>query len=198
MPSSPITSALAGTADRAVEAHRLLPGLGAQADRPLDAPEPAAMPEGLSRQALLDDLEDFGEPRAALVHVDIVGVVFHFRGAAPDAEMQGALRQAVEHRDFFGQPQRVIPGQHQHRRAERQVRKFRRDMRHHQERAWRRIVVAEMMLQQPRGVIAELVTERAIGDQVAIELVIGNAGHIGRRRLESEPDILHRSGLRSL
>ena len=41
------------------------------------------------------------------------------------------------------------------------------------------------------GDAPKLVAERAIGDQVAIELVIGNTGHIGRRRLESEPDILH-------
>ena len=185
-------------ADRAVEMHFLADGLGTNADRPLDVPELAAMAERLSRQSLFDDLEHFGEARAALVHVDIVGVVFHLGGAAPDAEMQGALRQAVEHGDLFRQPQRMIPGQHQHRGAERQVGKFRGDMRHHQQRAWRRVVIAEMMFQQPRRVIAEFVTERAIGDQVAIELVIGNAGHIGRRRLESEPDILHRSGLRSL
>ena len=87
---------------------------------------------GFPAKSLLDDLEDLREARAALVHVDVVGVVFHLGGAAPDAEMQGSLRQAIEHGDFFGEPQRVIPRQHQHRGAERQVGKFCGDMRHHQ------------------------------------------------------------------
>jgi len=132
------------------------------------------------------------EARAAFVHVDIVGVVFHLRGTAPDAEMKSALRQSVEHRDFLGQPQRMIPGQHQHGGAKREVGKFRGDMRHHQQRTWRRVIVAEVMLEQPCGVIAELVTQRAIGDQSAIELVVGNAGRVSCGRLESEQDILHR------
>ncbi len=161
-----------------------------------DVPELAVMRKRLARQSLFDDLEDLGKARAALVHVDVVGVVFHPRGATPDAEMQGALRQAVEHGDFFGQPQRMIPGQHQHRGAERQIRKFRGDMRHHQQRARRRVVVAEMMLEQPGRVIAEPVAQRAIRHQVRIELLVGHAGHIGRRRLKSEPHILHCHGLR--
>src|ERR1700712_393790 len=68
-------------------------------------------------------------------------------------------------------------------------------MRHHQQRTRRRVIVAEMVLEQPGGVIAEPVAERAIRQEVAIELLVGHACHISRCRLESEQNILHRSGL---
>ena len=166
--------------------NRLVDGIGTDADRPLDVPEFAVMRERLSRQPLLDDLEHFGKARAALVHIDIVGIIFHLRGAAPDAEVQGAPGQQVEHGDLLGEPQRMVPGQHQHRSPQRQIGEFGRDMRHHQQRTWRRIIIAEMMFEQPCRVVAKPVAQFAIRHQIAIELMIGNAGDVGRRRLKAE------------
>ena len=149
------------------------------------------MGEGLAGEAFLDDAIAFGEAGAGLVHVDVVGVVFHLGRAAAYAEMQRALGHAVQHGDLLGQPQRMVPGQHQHRRAERQVGEGRRDMRHEQKRTGRRVVVAEMMLQQPRRIEAQRTAERAIFHHLTVQRLVGLVDVTGRRRLKADGDVAH-------
>ena len=180
-----------GAADRAVKVDRLFDRLGAKPDRPVDVPEFSAVGEFLTAQPLLDDFKNFREARAAFVHVDAIGVVFHFRGAASDAEMQRSSREAVEHGDFLGEAQRVIPGQHQHGGAERQAGESGGDVRHQEKRARRRIIVAEMMFQQPGGVVAEARAERAVVQEILVKLLVGLGAVSRGRGLKSEADIAH-------
>jgi hypothetical protein len=147
--------------------------------------------ERLSRQPLLDDAIAFGEARPRLVHVDVVGVVLHLGRAAADAEMQRAVRHAVQHGDLLGEPQRVVPRQHQHRGAKRQVGKGRRDVRHEEQRAGRRVIVAEMMFQQPGRVVAQLLPERAVLHDLAIQRLVGLVHVACRRCLKTEGNVTH-------
>src|SRR5262249_15996524 len=65
------------------------------------------------------------------------------------------------------------------------------DMRHQKKRARRRVVVAEMMLQQPSGVVTQAGAEGAVLQQVLIEPLVGVDAFSRSSRLKSEADIRH-------
>jgi hypothetical protein len=70
--------------------------------------------------------------------------------------------------------------------------KGRRDIRHEEERAGRRIVVAEMVLEQPGRVVAELLAQRAVRHYLAIERLVRFVDVARRGRLKSERNVSHR------
>ena len=71
--------------------------------------------------ALLQPFEEhlriFDKGAAALVHVEAVALEFDPSEAAPDAEDHAPVRHMVEHRHFFRDPHRIVPGQNDDGRA---------------------------------------------------------------------------------
>ena len=173
-------------ADGAVELHRLFHRLRAQADRARHLVIGPVMGEFLPGEALADDVQRFREPAPRLRHGDAVSIVFGFRRAAPEAQMQRAPRQRVQHRDLLGDAHRVVPGQHQHRGAEPDIRAERRHMRHEEQRARRRVVVREMVLQHPDRFVAERLGELHVLDDFVVKHLVGLADIGGGRGLHAE------------
>ena len=144
------------------------------------------MGEFLPGEALADDVQRFREPAARFRHGHAVSVVFGLRRAAAEAEMQGAPRQRVQHRDLFGDAHRMVPGQHQHRGAEPDIRAERGDMRHEEQRARRRVVVGEMVLQHPDRLVAKRLGELHVLDDLVVKHLVGLADIGGGRGLHAE------------
>ena len=103
-----------------IRANEILRVARTRPDRRLgDVVELAVVREPLLGQRLAHDLERLGEAVARLVHRAAVGIELALGGAAPEAERQtAALQQVVEHADLLGDHDRVVPGQHDHHRAE--------------------------------------------------------------------------------
>ena len=93
--------------------HRPRPDRGAR-----DLEEPPFMLEAVVRQGLDDDLRRFDKAWPRLVHRDAEALVFDARRAASEAKHATSAAQDVEQCDFFGDPHRIMPGQHDDRGAE--------------------------------------------------------------------------------
>src|SRR5215472_1124469 len=75
--------------------------------------------KALLRKRELDDLGRFGKPLARLAHRHPEPVEFDTPGATTEAERETApLGHDVEHRNLFGDANRVVPGKHHDHRAE--------------------------------------------------------------------------------
>lgn len=112
------------------------------------------------------------ETVAGSFHADPEGIILALRRAAPHADMQLAFAQRLQHRHVLGEAHRVVPGQHHDRRAEAQTRAGGGDVGEEQQRVGLRIVVAEMMLHHPGGVVAQAEQQLGVGDRFAIELAV--------------------------
>ena len=123
-------------------------------------------------QRLPGELPGFAEAVAGGLHADPEGVVFRLRGAAAHADMQVPVAQRLQHRHVLGEAHRVVPGQHHDRGAEAEAGTGGGDMGQEQQRVGLRVVVAEMVLDHPGGVVAQAVQQLGIGDRLAVELAV--------------------------
>ena len=83
----------------------------------VDAIELALVAEGLALPGLSDDLEPFAKASLALGVGHAVGVIRAHDAAAADAELEAALADVVDGRDFLGDAQRVVQGKNLDGRA---------------------------------------------------------------------------------
>src|SRR5437867_3801286 len=83
----------------------------------LHAEELSLVAEGLAFPGLADDLERLAKSRLALPVWHAVGVVGPYDAAPADAEFEAALADVIHRGHLFGDPQRMIEGQHLDRRA---------------------------------------------------------------------------------
>ena len=123
-------------------------------------------------QRLPGELPGLAEAVAGGLHADPEGIVFRLRGAAAHADMQLPVAQRLQHRHVLGEAHRVVPGQHHDRGAEAEARAGRGDVGEEQQRVGLRVVVAEMVLHHPGGVVAQPVQQLGIGDRLAVELAV--------------------------
>src|SRR3546814_15347978 len=104
--------------DRAIEMDLVGVGSRSAHDLARDREMAALECEWLAAQSQLDDPPTLLEAGARLAHVDAVGVILQLRGAAPNPQMQFAVRESVEHQDLFSDAHRIVQREHQHRRSE--------------------------------------------------------------------------------
>src|SRR5438132_6258504 len=116
--------------------------------------------------------------------------------ALADAEIKAAVRQQVERRGLLGEQCRVVPRQHQHRRAEPQRRRLRRQIGQEVQRRRDLAKAGEMMLDKKHAVKAERLSLADVIDVVAVDLAVGRLlARIGSRAAEqSEPHAMLPSG----
>ena len=100
-------------------------GAAAAPDAAPSAPRRKVVPpleiEHLGRKAFEKDRERLVEAIPLLGHVEPVEAELDRRHAAPDAKLEAAVRQRIEHRHFLDQPQRVVDRQQVDQRAEAQA-----------------------------------------------------------------------------
>src|SRR3546814_8554263 len=131
--------------------------------------------EWLAAQSQLDDPPTLLEAGARLAHVDAVGVILQLRGAAPNPQMQFAVRESVEHQDLFSDAHRIVPREHQHRSSEAEFGTGSCHVRHVQQRTGRRIVVGEMVLQETDPMVAEFARHMAAMCRLPARKMVGKA-----------------------
>ena len=124
-------------------------------------------------EALQHVLGVLDESLPRLVHVDPEALELHPAEPAPDAEDDAPAGDVVEHRDLFGHPHRVVPGEHHHHRAELRalgpaghVGQELDDVRAHR-------VVGEVVLDRPDRLETERLGELREPELVPVDLVVG-------------------------
>ena len=148
--------------------------------------------------AVRDDLVDLLEALAAARHVKPEGVELVLGRAAPDAQVKRLLGEQAEHRDLAGESQRLVPRQHQHAGAERQLREAAGDVAGQHQRARRREVVAEVVLDQPDRPEAELGVVLDVIEHGPVDSRVGGARGVRRRCHDAEGHLsTHRMPLQS-
>ena len=137
---------------------------------------------------LLDEFDAFLDPLAAFLHVDAEGVEFVADEAAPDAEIEPALRQLVQGGGLLGHPHRIVERQHRGAGAEPDALGARRQI--GQERVVGReqaTVADEVMLDDPGVVDADAVGEFDLLDDAAVVgLRVAHRRQVGRQIEQSE------------
>ncbi len=174
--------------DGAVEVQTPGPGRGPYPDRLRRGHVRARVAERLAGHPVPDDVPRLGEALPGLAHVQAERVVLELRRSAPEAEVQGLVGELGQHRDLAREPQRVVPRGDDHAGPEAQFRVPPRQVRDEQGRVGSREVVAEMVLEHPRGAVAELRVELAVGQHAAVEIGVARAGGAGRGDHASELD----------
>ena len=149
----------------------------------------AAISEAPARKRLGEELVTFAEAVPAHIHVDAEGVIFHFRRAAPQAEMERLFGERVELGDFLGEAERLVPRRHQHAGAECEIGKARGDEREEPQWVGRWIIIGEVMLDHPCRAETQFLAKFAVGENFVIGFAVGEAGFAGRRRDEAEFDV---------
>src|SRR5205823_4870284 len=114
-----------------------------------------------------DDLQGFLEPGATLGDVDLEGVELVALIAAPDAPVDAAVRQDVEGGQFFGGADRRQEGQHGDRRAQPDAAGAGGDVGHGEVDGRVDPIATEVVLGEPRPVVAEALGLYGFGDLVA-------------------------------
>src|SRR5438552_11284212 len=77
-----------------------------------DLEELAVMFEAVVGQRLDNDVRRLDKARPRLAHRDAEPLIFDARRAAPEAEQATPAAQDVQERDLLGDPDRVVPWQH--------------------------------------------------------------------------------------
>src|SRR6185437_8085550 len=129
--------------------------------RARDLEELALVLEHGLRQRLHHDLRGLDEARTGFLHRDAEASVFDARGAPAEAEHAAPATQYVEQRDLLGDAHRIVPGQHDHRGAERDALGAARVVAQQLRRRGRHRVAGEMMLEREQRVEAERLGEVA-------------------------------------
>ena len=127
--------------------------------------------------ALFQRVEDqFGildEEIAALVLIEAEALVLDSRETAADAENEAAVGEMVEQRGLLGDPNRIVPGQHHHHRAELHVLGLARHVGQELQHVGAHRVVVEVMLDRPDRVESERLGHLGKPQFVAIDLGVG-------------------------
>ena len=152
-------------------------------------PELALVGEHVLGPGAGDDLVGFLEARARIRQRHVVDLVLA-RDAAREARDQPAVRQAVEHRQLFGQPQRLMQRQQVAVDQELQLLGALRGRRRHQVRRVHQPVGRAVMLVEADAVIAEPVhllprlEMLGVGPHrdVSLEVAVRTAGRAARCR----------------
>ena len=139
-------------------------------------------------QCLLDELDAFLDPLAAVFHLDAEGVEFVTNEAAADAEIEPALRQLVQSGGLLRHPHRIVERQNRGAGAEPDALGARRQV--GQERIVGReqaAVAHEMVLDQPDIVDPDALREFDLLDDAAVvRLHVADRGQVGRQVEQSE------------
>ena len=146
---------------------------------------------GRAGPGLLDELDAFFDPLAAVLHVDAENVELVADETAADAEIEAALRQLIQRRRLFGHPHRIVERQHGGAGAEPDALGARREIGQERVIGGEQPAVAdEMVLDDPGVVDADLVGEFDLLDDAAIvALRIAQIRQVGRKIEQAE---LHR------
>ena len=149
---------------------------------------------GRAGPGLLDQLDAFLDPLAAVLHVDAENVELVADKTAADAEIEAALRQLIERRRLFGHPHRIVERQHGGAGAEPDALGAGGEIGQERVVGGKQPAVAdEVMLDDPGVIDADLVGEFDLLDDAAIVgLRIAHIRQVGGKVEQSE---LHRRGL---
>src|SRR5204863_4816544 len=109
--------------------------------------------------------------------------------ALADAEIKTAAREKIERRDLLGEQHRIVPRQHHHGGAKPHALRAPRDIAQQVERRRDLAVAGEMMLDHEQALIAKLLGQEHVVDELAVALAVG-AG-IAARLGPAEKSELH-------
>ena len=107
-------------------------------------------------QRVDDHRRGFVEAAARFVHAEAEGGEFAPGEAAAHAETEPALGEIVQHRGLFGDPQRIVPGQDDGRRADVDVRADGGHVGHELDVVRHERVIGEMVFGRPEAIEAEI------------------------------------------
>src|SRR5690606_254793 len=138
-----------------------------------DLEEFAVVLEHFVRECLDHDLGGLGEAGPGLAHGNAEALVLDRGGAAAEAEQAAPAAHDVEQRDLLGYAHRIMPRQHDHRRAELHPLRPPGEIGERLGRRRRHRVAGEMMLERKDRVEAERL--RQIGESIML------ADHLGLR-----------------
>ncbi len=113
-----------------------------------------------------DDLQRFVVAFHSLFEREPEAVEFGPLEAAPDTEIEAAARQQVNRRGFFGETDRVVEGQDEHRRAEANTVRPGREVAEKRERGGEDAVPREVMLHEKGGIEPERLGSQGLIDAV--------------------------------
>ena len=116
---------------------------------------------------LQQDLDRFLEPRIGLLHWHVETGEFVVAVAFADAEIQSSSRQQVQRRCLFGQQNRIVPGQHDHRGAKPQPVRARTEPGQQVQRRRDLAETGEMMFHHEGAVKAQRLGFDVVVDEVA-------------------------------
>ena len=159
-------------------------GVGAAAER-LERARPELAPGLLHELAVelavaaLEPLEDhlrrLDEAVAAVLLVDAEALELDAPETAADAEDEATVRHVVEHDDLLGDAHRVVPGQHDHHRAELDAVRAPGEVGQVLQHVGAHRVVGEVVLDAPQRLEAERLGEVAEPELVAVDVAVGAA-----------------------
>jgi len=118
----------------------------------------------------LDDVQRFVAAPEGLLGHDPEGRTLRLRGSRADCQIETALGQDVQHRDLFGNLQRMIQRQQQHEAAEAHPRGEPRKRRQAEHAARIPAVLGQMMFGQPDAVEAGFFREQRELDELVVDL----------------------------
>jgi hypothetical protein len=122
-----------------------------------------------------DHLRRLDEDRAALLLVDAEAFELDPAEPAADAEDQPPVREVIEHEHLLGDPDRVVPRQHDHHRAELDGARAAGEVRQVLQHVGTHRVVGEVVLDPPQRLEAEGLGQIREADLVPIDVAIGAA-----------------------
>jgi hypothetical protein len=140
------------------------------------------------RERRAEHREGLREAIARLVHRTAVGVELALRGAAPEAEREPpALEQVVEHAHLLGDHHGVVPGQHDHHRAEVDALGLAGEVGQVLNRAAGHDVRREVVIDRPVRVEPERLDEPAEVQLLLVDLLIGDGERVRAVCFEALP-----------
>ena len=108
--------------------------------------------------------------------------------ALADAEIEAAAREKIECRDLFGEQHGIVPRQHHHGSAEPHAAGAAGEIAEQAERGRDLAVAGEMVLDHEQALIAELLGQEHIVDELAVALTVG-AGIAARLGPAEKPEL---------
>ena len=153
------------------------------------------MRERLVRGPRLDDnVEAFVKARAGLVHIDAKAAKLIVAITAADAEIEPAAGKQVERRRLFGEQYRIVPGQHDDRRAEAQCAGARAKPGEQVQRRRNLAIAREVVFDDKGRTKTECLRLDIVFDEIAeplgaVELSGICTGGAPRRRVAEQPEL---------
>ena len=116
-----------------------------------------------------EELGRLGEAAAGLVHRHPKPAELDPTEPPAEPEDEAPARHGVEHHGLLGHADRVMPGQHDHHRAELHTARTPRQVGQHRERVGAHRVAGEVVLNRPDRVVAERLGLHGEGDVVLVD-----------------------------